>query len=545
MGVLYRKYRPQFFREVAGQDYVKKIIAAEIKKGEVAHAFLFVGPRGVGKTTLARLLAKSLNCEKRKEGEFEPCGKCPSCQSLKKGNNFYVIEIDAASHTGVDNVRENIIAVSQIAPPPHKYKVFIIDEAHMLSMAAFNALLKILEEPPERVVFILATTEGDKIPPTIVSRCQRFVFTKISSQEIIDYLRQIAKKEKRKIEERVLTEIAYLSQGCLRDAENLLGQIFALGEEEITWEQAELILPPSDLQFIFNLAENLIQGRAKEAIEGVQKILEKNNDLQRAGENLKELFRKILLIKVDSRLKDVGKDYGEEYNQRLQSLAKNLPLKDIFFCLNVFQQRLSVEDSFTPTLPLEMAIVEICQHLGGEVKEEKKPAGGAGKLREKSESVVREEKIYVSSSAAPAARAVKEKIEEKKCPKKKPKAREQKKEKISLVEVEKKWPLIIEEIKKYNNSLSSALQTARLTGVDGDRLAIAFQFSFHQKKIKQDKNRRLVEDLLFQFLNQRLLIDPQVDKNAVVAPPTKTEKKEKNEEDVEEIISEIFQDDIS
>ena len=184
MPTIYRKYRPQKFSEVTGQEHIIKTIAGEIASGQIAHAYLFSGPRGTGKTTTARLLAKALNCEKRSEGNSEPCDNCLSCEEITGNRSIDVIEIDAASHTGVDNVRENIIDNAQFKPTKSKYKIFIIDEVHMLSTSAFNALLKTLEEPPAHVIFILATTELHKLPSTIISRCQRFNFHKIPTEQM-------------------------------------------------------------------------------------------------------------------------------------------------------------------------------------------------------------------------------------------------------------------------------------------------------------------------------------------------------------------------
>ncbi|PJB19346.1 DNA polymerase III, subunit gamma and tau, partial [Candidatus Falkowbacteria bacterium CG_4_9_14_3_um_filter_36_9] len=184
MATLYRKYRPQNFKEVVGQNHIKLTLEQEVESGKIAHAYIFCGPRAVGKTTLARVLAKAVNCERIKAGEHEPCNKCSSCQDITIGRNMDIMEIDAASHTGVDNVRENIIASTRIFPSRSKYKVFIIDEVHMLSLSAFNALLKIIEEPPAYVLFILCTTEIHKVPTTIISRCQRFDFKRISLSDM-------------------------------------------------------------------------------------------------------------------------------------------------------------------------------------------------------------------------------------------------------------------------------------------------------------------------------------------------------------------------
>jgi len=222
MSTLYRDYRPQNFSEVLGQNHIKITLQNEIAAGKLAQAFLFCGPRAVGKTTLARVLAKTVNCQDRPKGDPEPCNHCASCQAITQGKNLDVVEIDAASNTGVDNVRENIINFSRLAPASSNYKVFIIDEVHMLSISAFNALLKIIEEPPRYVIFILCTTEIQKVPATIISRCERFDFKRISVADIVKKLTLIANRENIQIDPEVLEAVARRSGGHLRDAESLL-----------------------------------------------------------------------------------------------------------------------------------------------------------------------------------------------------------------------------------------------------------------------------------------------------------------------------------
>ena len=195
MATLYRKYRPREFKEVVNQNHIKITLEHQVQADKIVHAYLFCGPRAVGKTTLARVLAKAINCTKRKPGESEPCHKCEICQNINLGRSLDIIEIDAASHTGVDHVREHIIASARVTPSVCKYKVFIIDEVHMLSISAFNALLKMLEEPPEYIVFILCTTEVHKVPTTIISRCQRFDFKRISVNDIVKKLLYIVREE--------------------------------------------------------------------------------------------------------------------------------------------------------------------------------------------------------------------------------------------------------------------------------------------------------------------------------------------------------------
>src|SRR3989339_1549320 len=204
METLYRKYRPQKFSDLIGQDHIGKVLEGELATGRIAHAYIFSGPRGVGKTTVARIFARALNCENRKDGASEPCQTCDACKDILQGSAMDVIEIDAASNTGVDHVREHIIENSRFAPTRLKYKIFIIDEVHMLSGSAFNALLKTLEEPPAHVVFMMATTELHKVPDTIISRCQRFAFLRIELPAIVNLLKTVVQAEKIKLAPGVL-----------------------------------------------------------------------------------------------------------------------------------------------------------------------------------------------------------------------------------------------------------------------------------------------------------------------------------------------------
>ena len=223
---LYRKYRPKTFAEIVGQEYIVKILTNAIASGMISHAYLFTGPRGVGKTTLARLLAKAVNCQNRKEGEYEPCNQCESCQEINQGNSIDLIEIDAASNRGIDDIRELKNGI-RFVPSKSKYKVFIIDECHQLSKDANNALLKTLEEPPSHAIFVLATTEIYKMLPTIISRCQRFDFRKLRIEEIVKRLETILKKEKIEYEEPALFLIAREATGSIRDAESLLDKVIS------------------------------------------------------------------------------------------------------------------------------------------------------------------------------------------------------------------------------------------------------------------------------------------------------------------------------
>ena len=237
---LYRKYRPQRFAELLGQDHVGQTLRNEVARKQLGHAYLFSGPRGIGKTSTARILAKAVNCLAPKGGE--PDNTCEACVSINENRALDVLEIDAASYTGVDNIRE-IIEHSRFTPSTLTYKVFIVDEVHMLSAAAFNALLKTLEEPPSHVLFILATTEIHKVPDTILSRCQRFDFRRLSESDLAKRLRWIAEQEDRAVDDEVIDAVVRVADGSSRDAESILGQLFALGGKKITRAEADLVLP--------------------------------------------------------------------------------------------------------------------------------------------------------------------------------------------------------------------------------------------------------------------------------------------------------------
>jgi DNA polymerase-3 subunit gamma/tau len=359
--VIYRKYRPQKFSEVIGQEKVIKTLENEIKQGKIAHAYLFTGPRGLGKTTVARLIAKAVNCENRKEGESEPCNQCFNCQAIMRGQFLDLIEIDAASQTGVDNVRENIIASVRIPPSRGKYKVFVIDECHMLSIAAFNALLKTLEEPPPYIIFILATTEIHKVPETIISRCQRFDFTKVDLEKIVERLKTIADLEKVKIAPEVLQIIAQRSEGCVRDAESLLNQVMALDEKEITAEQAAIVIPSTKLDLIIEFTNLIFSKNKKEAISKINQLLEEGIDLEQFTKDLIEFLRKILLVKIGIDEKIILIYFDNISQKKIRELTKLIEIKKLIEIIEEFfsaQQNLHYTE--IPQLPLELAVIKIC-----------------------------------------------------------------------------------------------------------------------------------------------------------------------------------------
>lgn len=294
--VLARKYRPQTFGEVLGQEAVIQTLKNAIQFNRLAHAYLFCGSRGTGKTTTARIFAKALNCASRtKDGE--PCNKCSSCLEITAGHSLDVLEIDGASHRGIEDIRQ-INDTAGYATSSGGYKIYIIDEVHMLTKEAFNALLKTLEEPPERVLFIFATTEPHKVLPTIVSRCQRFQLNRISDEIIIDKLKQIALDLNMQVDEEPLRMIANLSDGGLRDAESLFDQVIAFEGDIISAETVASVLGVTSREVFFELDQAGQEGNLSKAFEIIDTIFKQGKDITHFVESLVSHFRTILLIKI-------------------------------------------------------------------------------------------------------------------------------------------------------------------------------------------------------------------------------------------------------
>ncbi len=355
---LYRTYRPKSFADVVNQQHVKITLQHALEQDRVAHAYLFAGPRGIGKTTLARIVARAVNCTKRKP-DGEPCNACPSCTAILSNASLDIIEIDAASQTGVDNVRENIIQSARSIPAMAKRKVFIIDEVHMLSTSAFNALLKLLEEPPAHAMFILATTEVHRIPDTIISRTQRFDLKKVTVDDLVTRLQKLATAEKRQLDDDVALRIARRSSGSVRDAETMLGQLFSFEEKRITGEIADLVLPRSDQQLVLDLLTDIIQRRTVDALDRFHTFCEEGGDVANVVHDILLTARAVLLTAVDtSLLQQVAADYDRGDVERLNTLAGTSTVADL---QNIIEAFLSAERRLSRAvmieLPVELAII--------------------------------------------------------------------------------------------------------------------------------------------------------------------------------------------
>lgn len=354
--VLYRKWRPRQFLDVVGQPQVTSTLKNELISGRLAHAYLFTGSRGTGKTTCAKILAKAVNCLSPKDGD--PCGECDICRGLDNGSVLDVVEIDAASNNGVENIR-SLREEANFTPAAAKYRVYIIDEVHMLSIGAFNALLKTLEEPPEHVIFILATTEVHKLPATILSRCQRFDFRRIAPADIADRLTYIAREENASIEPQAALLLARLADGALRDALSLLDQCLGRSRN-VTVDTVTQTAGLAGREHLFRLADAITGKDAAAALLVIDELYTSSKDMARLCEELSGYFRGLMLLKTMKDARDILAVPEEEY-QAMSSRALPTPLPVILHCLDTMQEAL--EKMFrggNRRIEMEMAVLRLC-----------------------------------------------------------------------------------------------------------------------------------------------------------------------------------------
>ncbi len=463
---LYRKYRPKTFAEVTGQNHIKVTLENELRNGTVAHAYLMTGQRGVGKTTLARIFAKAANCLERKQatadggaGESEPCNHCAACTEQNENRSLDVIEIDAASNTGVDNVRENIIEHVRFAPTSRKYKVFIVDEVHMLSTSAWNALLKTLEEPPAHAMFIMATTEVHKVPATILSRCQRFDFKRIPPAEMIKRLTHLAVEEGVKVDPEVLHTIVHQSDGCLRDAESTLEQVLSLGEKHIDVEAASLVLPRSNADLVRQFVDTLAARQSTAGIMLVNRLVEEGVDLgQFAGEAV-EYLRMLLLLKLGAPQDVIDTEATKHLGAA--HLARMID--------SMLSARVELKTAPIPQLPLELVVAAHCG--------------------DPSPNVTVSPPVTIPASApviaSPAIGGA--------SPDESPRKKQSQHPSIPLESLALRWDELCAHIQEENPSLPFLLRVAKPIRYEDGELIIGVQYKMHAEKLNAEKNRATIQ----------------------------------------------------
>lgn len=513
MSSLYRDYRPKNFKEILGQKHIKTTLQNEISTGHISHAFLFCGPRAVGKTTMARVMAKAVNCQNKKEGESEPCLKCDNCLAISQGQHLDIIEIDAASNTGVDNVRENIITFSRMSPSKAKYKVFIIDEVHMLSASAFNALLKTIEEPPSYVIFVLCTTEVHKVPETIVSRCERYDFNRINISDIVSKLENISKLEKREVETEVLEAVARRSGGHLRDAESLLGQLFAIGQDKISAKDAELIMPHYNNNEVIKLIAHLSEKDSAKSLELINSLADSGANIKNFITETISILRKIVIEKISPELSSsLGLNLGDALEKRLGKTSEKLSIQEVVSILKRLLQAENEKNQELSQLPLELAVIDIClqastssfKNQASTVSVNETSRVGVSKQINES----RQEKNRVVKTDLEARSEV-ENIENK---------TEERKVTLDKVDftasqIMDKWPEFLIKIKKHNHSLSFVLQNCEPEGVSAGILTLAFKYKFHSDRVQDVSIKKLIEETLAEVYGSNFSLESKLDEN--------------------------------
>lgn len=515
MTTIYRKYRPQQFSDVSDQSHIATTLQNEIIMSTLAHAYLFSGPRGVGKTTTARLLAKAVNCTERKKDSGEPCNTCNSCTEINNGRHIDVIEVDAASQTGVDNVRENIIENAQFKPTKAKYKVFIIDEVHMLSTSAFNALLKTLEEPPAHVIFILATTELHKLPATVISRCQRFHFKKIAYDEMMKRLTKICKDENITVEKEVLERVIAKSDGGLRDAESLLGQIFSLHLKKITVADTELILPTSNSTETATFIEQVLTSETAKALTTLHTYLEQGVSVDQFALSIIEMLRALLVTQATGDTKNYQADFNDQVLEKLTNFSKTITPGQLIMVIEAaMKRRIEIKSAAVPQLPLELFVVETSLILKGTpiVRELPKTSASVAPVVaapiEKKITPTTTNPIVVKEAAQEPAPTITRRHTGEPL-------------KTTLDNIKSKWNDIITQVDESMHSLTFILKMCSFQSLSDSYLALTVPYSFHKQKLEEAKSKKLVEQALENVFGEKIFITCSI-AEGTPAPTTTT-----------------------
>ena len=497
---LYRAYRPQTFKDVVGQEHIIKTLKNQIENGNVGHAYLFCGTRGTGKTSTAKIFARAVNCID--SVNEEPCNECEVCKDILNDNIMDIIEIDAASNNSVDDVRE-IRENVKYTPAKCKYKVYIIDEVHMLSQGAFNALLKTLEEPPSYVIFILATTEPHKIPATILSRCQRFDFKRVTVQDMSSRMKEICEDVNIEVDERALNLIARNSQGALRDALSILDQCMSFSDDKIEYKDVVDLLGTVNIEQLFEMAEYVIKEDTKKCLEILNEFVIWGKDIKNLIDDLIDHFRNLMICKVSTELDEII-SLPEETIEQLKAQSSLIETNDIIRILNILSETQdNIKSSSNPRVLAEVSIMKLSQPMFDESKE------ALIKRLANLEAIIKSGNIKVTTdNSASTVESQDTTVVENKQPEVEEVYYEEvKSEDVKLVE--KSWENILMNIKKDKNMpVYAILREAKDFNVYANDLYIIFDdnFAFAKNKLNDPKTLGYIENVVRDTLNRSFSI---------------------------------------
>ncbi|MYC95135.1 MAG: DNA polymerase III subunit gamma/tau [Caldilineaceae bacterium SB0661_bin_32] len=507
---LYRKWRSQTFDEVVGQEHVTTTLLNALREGRVAHAYLFAGPRGTGKTSTARILAKALNCT---DEENQPCNRCSHCTAINEGRMLDLIEIDAASNNSVDDVRELREKVG-FQPSESRYKVYIIDEVHMLSASAFNALLKTLEEPPPYARFVLATTEPHRIPATVLSRCQRFDFRRIPVAEIAAHLTHVAGEEGFEVQEPAIFAIARSAQGCMRDAVSLLDQMTSYGaaasaddSQAISLEQVQQVLGSVAGETVAAFVDALAAKNVSTGLELIHDLLLQGGSLNEFAAQVIEHLRGVMLVQMvgDSALLE---DAAPDTVQTMKKQASEIGNADTLLAIKRFSQAMTeLKGGFQPQLPLELALVELIEGVQQQV-----PAPAPAQTGTRTASPA--SPPQARTAAQPAARPGKSSV-----PEQTPAASL---DAEAMQRLRDRWGEFMNAVRdRCGHKQQASLRSIRDLAIGGNAVAIAFgNNTFSQKMISEAKTKDAVSGILAEILGQQITLICQGGEKATIPSTT-------------------------